>query len=269
VTGGANQQYVAMSSTAVYDAATHEWTESGPLHTARMEFAAAALPGGGVLVAGGLLIDHRQDGRALRSVEKWDSRTGRWSEVEPLATVRQNAVAATLADGRVLVVGGYSSWGGDPVATAELYNPRTGHWRSAGAMSRARDLFTVLALPDGGALVLGGSRGEDWAELFNAETRTWQRVDGTSPSGESPAAAVLDDGRVLVVSGRRAKLWDPASGLWARTASLPGGMWEASAVVLDDGSVLVGGGWTEAVPEGETGGCERYSSRTWRYVPGS
>ncbi len=269
VTGGANRDYVAKSSTAVYDPATHRWSASGLLSTARMNFAAAALPGGGALVAGGLLIDKGQDGRALRTVEQWDPGTGRWSQIEPMANVRMDAAAVTLADGRVLVVGGYPSWGADrPLATAEIHNPGTGRWRSAGSLSQAREGFSLVALPGGGALVAGGRANEDWAELFDPATRTWSRVKGTAPSGALPGMAVLQDGRVLVVSGDTAKLWDPATGRWSRTAPLPGGMWEASAVLLDDGSVLVGGGWTEPTPQGETGGCESYSSRTWRYVPG-
>jgi hypothetical protein len=270
VTGGATQDYVAKSSTAVYDPASHRWSASGLLHTARMEFASTALPDGGVLVAGGLLINKRQDGHALRSAEQWNPKTGRWSAVEPLANVRMDGVAVTLADGRVLVVGGYPSWGAErPVATAEVYNPRTGHWRSAGSLSQARERFSLVALQGGGALVVGGMSGEDWAELFDPATRTWSRVRGKAPTGELPAVVALRDGRILVVSGTSAKLWNPATGRWTRTAALPGGMWEASAVLLPDGTVLVGGGWTVPPREGDTPGCPAYSSRTWRYVPGS
>jgi hypothetical protein len=270
VTGGATAEYVAKSSTAVYDPRRHRWAVSGLLHTARMEFAAAPLPDGGVIVAGGLLIDAHQNGRALRSAERWNPKTGRWTEIAPLASVRMGAVAVTLDDGRVLVVGGFPSWGADrPLATAEIYNPRTGRWRSAGKLAGARSAFALIALPGGGALVVGGAGGETRAELFDPDARTWSVVRGAAPVGEQPAAAVLQDGRVLVVSGRTAKLYHPASHRWSRTVSLPGGMWNASAVLLSDGSVLVGGGWTRAARDGEAPGCPGYSSRTWRFVPGS
>jgi hypothetical protein len=272
VTGGANQQYVAKSGTVVYDPERRAWSRSGNLNTARMEFAAAPLADGGVLVAGGLLIGFAQDPRWLRTAERWDPRTGRWSEVRPLARPRTDAEAVTLSDGRVLVVGGFD--GDMPVATAEIFDPATGRWRAAGRLSAPRDGFSMVALTDGGALVVGGSLVDSGgrasrAERFDPVTRSWSRDKGASPIGERPAAVVLGDGRVLVVSGRVAMTYDPATRRWTDTARLPGGMWEASAVLLRDGSVLVGGGWTRAAAEGETPGCPTYSSRTWRFVPGA
>lgn len=270
VTGGANCDYVAKSSTAVYDPETHRWSASGLLRTARMAFAAAPLAGGGVLVAGGLLITQRQEGRALRSVETWSPRTGRWSEVASLASVRMGAVAVTLEDGRVLVVGGFPSRGADrPLKTAELYDPATERWGDAGSLTAPRGAFTLVPLRGGGALVVGGQDDEDQAEVFDPATRTWSRVDGDAPTGKRPAAASLRDGRLLVVSGRTARIYDPRTGRWTPTARLPEGMWDASAVCLPDGSVLVGGGWTDPAPEGDTPGCPTYHSRTWRFVPGT
>jgi N-acetylneuraminic acid mutarotase len=270
VMGGANREYVAKSSTAVYDPEAHGWSVSGLLHTARMEFAASPLAGGGVLVAGGLLITRSQGGRALRSAETWDPRTGRWSEIAPLASVRMGAAAVTLEDGRVLVVGGFPSWGADrPLETAEIYDPATGRWRDAGSLTAPRTAFTLVPLRGGGALVVGGQSGEDQAEVFDPVQRSWSRVRDDAPAGERPAAAALRDGRILVVSGRDARIYDPRTGRWTRTARLPGGMWDASAVSLPDGSVLVGGGWTKAAPEGDTPGCPTYSSRTWRFIPGT
>lgn len=270
ITGGANQQYVAKSSTAVFDPATRRWTVSGLLDTARMHFASAPLQDGGVLVAGGLLITASQGGHALRSAEVWNPATGRWRTVRPMSVVRTEAVAVTLTDGRVLVVGGFPTWGDDtPLRSAELYDPATGRWKAAGQLSARRQAFTMVALPDGGALVVGGRDGETTAERFDPASRTWSAVAGRAPAGVRPAVAVLRDGRVLVVSGKAAKLFHPATGRWRRTASLPGGMWDASAVLLKDGSVLVGGGWTQPAYPGDTPGCEGYDNRTWRFIPGT
>ena len=52
VTGGANSDYVAKSSTVVFDDRTQAWSKSGLLNTARMEFAAAGLPDGRVFGRG-------------------------------------------------------------------------------------------------------------------------------------------------------------------------------------------------------------------------
>jgi hypothetical protein len=40
VTGGANAEYVAKSSTVVFDPTSRRWSSSGLLNTARMDFAA-------------------------------------------------------------------------------------------------------------------------------------------------------------------------------------------------------------------------------------
>lgn len=270
IAGGANQQYVAKSSTAVYDPARRRWSVSGLLNTARMEFAMAALPDGRVLVAGGLLIRRDQSGEALRSAEIWSSRRGTWSKVAPLSTVRLGASAVTLADGRVLVVGGLPEWGADrPLATAEIFNPRTGRWRTAGSLTAPRLGFSLVAVPSGGALVVGGQAGEDRAELFDPVSRTWSQVRGAAPHGVRPAAVPLADGQVLVVSGRTAMRFDPATSRWQATARLPHGMWDAAAVLLADGTVLLGGGWTQAARPDEAPGCPTYDNRTWRFIPGS
>jgi hypothetical protein len=75
------------------------------------------------------------------------------------------------------------------------------------------------------------------------------------------SATLLADGRVLAAGGvhafseeddvtsASALLYDPASGTWAATGSLPAGRTQHSAVLLNDGRVLVAGGsvWNSSV----------------------
>jgi len=106
ITGGATSDYVAKSSTVVFDDRTREWSQSGLLNTARIAFAAAALSDGRVLVAGGLFIDVSNRGGALGSAEMWDPDTGTWADIDGMSSPRVGAVAVTLSDGRILVAGG-------------------------------------------------------------------------------------------------------------------------------------------------------------------
>ena len=57
--------------------------------------------------------------------------------------------ATTLANGRVLVVGGSG------VTTAELYDPATATWLAGGTLSESRGLHVAVRLADGRVLVAG------------------------------------------------------------------------------------------------------------------
>ena len=278
VTGGANADYVAKSSTVVFDDRMREWSQSGLLNTARMAFAAAALPDGRVLVAGGLLIDFSNEGRALDSAEIWDPDTGSWADIDEMSSPRLGAVAVTLSDGRVLVAGGVPVWGGDnPLVSAEIYDPGGHRWSAAGTLSAPRNGFSVVALPDGGALAVGGSvastegaGGEAFqpttiVERLDPLTGTWARTDGFDASGRRPAMAVLADGRVLAVAGANTAIYDPEAGTWTASTPIPDHRNDATAVLLEDGSVLVAGGWWRWVPD--TPGCPTPIPDTWRFIP--
>src|SRR6266516_4049693 len=76
-----------------------------------------------------------------------------WSATGNLSTPRGYTVATALADGKVLVSGGYS--GSTSLATTELYDPATNAWSSAGTMVSARRFHTATLLPNGKVLVAG------------------------------------------------------------------------------------------------------------------
>lgn len=89
------------------------------------------LPDGRILVAGGGAPSSREGFVALRSTELWDPSTGRFEPGPELAEARAGHTATLLADGRVLVVGGYRTAGLDldAVAAAELWEPRVADGR--------------------------------------------------------------------------------------------------------------------------------------------
>jgi hypothetical protein len=135
----------------------------------------------------------------------------------------------------------------------------------------------MIALPDGGALVVGGLRSPSegaageasqpttTVERFNPETRTWAPTDGFDASGRRPALAVLVDGRVLAVAGANTAIYDPEARIWTKSAPIPDQRNDATAVLLEDGSVLVAGGWWRWLPD--TPGCPTPIPDTWRFVP--
>jgi len=302
MTGGAAGEDVgwsAYSSTYLFDPATRAWSRSGLLNTARTLTAAAVMPDGHVIVAGGLFMDREsgEQGRVLDTAEIWDPRSGAWSPTGRLSQARFRASAVTLADGRVLVVGGPDSREADPVplASAEVFDPVSGDWSSAGTLATARRGFILVALPDGGALVAGGFGGLMTAsyrylatvERFDPHSNSWSGAADMPFAAAGAAGIRLADGRVLLAGGAvhepefvdegaeaytsgltaDAVLFDPESDRWIATTSMPSPRAGASAMLLADGSVVLVGG---SVSEGDLGtpGCPEADPRVVRYVPG-
>jgi hypothetical protein len=133
-------------------------------------------------------------------------------------------------------------------------------------------------LPDGDVLVIGGNKNGSKPvalrpERFDGATRTWSR---TGPPevfhGAWPAAVALRDGRVLAVGGSgtsgnpfpaRAESYDPAGNTWTLVGRMPsGGREDPEALLLQDGRVLVTGGYG---PAGASAGTDIYNplTRTW------
>ena len=87
------------------------------------------------------------------------ARGGFVSEPGILTTGRYDHTATLLANGKVLVTGGYISGGATPLITAELYDPATKGWTAAGSMSVTRGSHTATLLANGKVLVTGGQVG--------------------------------------------------------------------------------------------------------------
>ena len=185
--------------------------------------------------------------------------------------------ATRLADGRVLVTGGFRS-GEAALASAELYDPQTRTFSSTGQMTSVRSGHTATLLRNGRVLIAGGFDDEEpvrTAELYDPATGSFEQTGSlTAPRG-GPIATLLRDGRVLVAGGydgdrslASADLYDPATGRFARTGSMRAPRAAHTATRLRDGRVLVTGG-------GDLRGsvlrsAEIYNPRTGRFsVTGS
>jgi N-acetylneuraminic acid mutarotase len=89
----------------------------------RSHHTSTALPDGRVLLVGGYgssdaLIP-------MRSVELFDPSTGTWSVGASLHVPRARHAAALLADGRVVVLGGFLD---GPLGSVEIYDPLANQW---------------------------------------------------------------------------------------------------------------------------------------------
>lgn len=160
--------------------------------------------------------------------------------------------AALLADGRVLVLGGYAE-GSRALETAELFDPKTGIFSPVGSMAVARSRGpSATRLADGRVLVAGGFNGKVTiasVELFDPATGTFSATGPLAVGRIYHTATLLPDGRVLVTGGdgdsgglASAELYDPKNGTWTTTRPMTTARTGHSATLLADGRVLIVGG---------------------------
>jgi N-acetylneuraminic acid mutarotase len=244
------------------------WTTAEEMHHARYLQSATLLKNGTILIAGGR--DNAAVGPALASSEIYDPIVATWTDAPSMLSPRSSHSATLLADGRVLVAGGFNDWAALP--SAELYDPATGSWSTTGSMEEARGYHTATLLPDGRVLVTGGrsnnsSTGHalNSAEIYDPTTGRWTSVESMSRARFSHTATLLATGQVLVAgagigTGARvdlavtAELYDPDSGGWTPTGNMTVGRVYHTATLLPNGQVLVAGGRDSVAGEFQAGG---------------
>ena len=209
---------------------------------------------------------------------------GGFVATSPLTTASSHATATLLGDGEVLVAGGQDA-SGNPLGSAELYSPATSLWTVTTTMPVAVTDATATLLADGEVLVAGGLTGSAGAlvptaasQLYDPFTGQWSTTGALLQATFDASAALSASGEVLYAGGlpststtasavQAAELYDPTTGAWSLTSSLPTGVAGAQVAALTGGEVLVAGG--ETGPSGATvDAAEVYqpSSSTWSAV---
>ena len=248
------------------------WSATASMSTPRVEHAASLIPATGrVLVTGGRRLDRTQvfdPGPALRSAERYDPATGRWTTVAPMGVARAGHTSTTLADGRILVAGGATS------ASAEVFSGPANSWTPTGPMKKARTHPFATRLSNGRVLVASGGQG---AEVYNPSTNAWTAT-GAIPSGvtvppstpsveyrrirnEVDGLVPLSNGRALAIVGHEIAvlpdcpgscsgtytetdvvLYTASSNSWTLLPNMPEQLIGTTATLLGNGRVLVLGG---------------------------
>jgi hypothetical protein len=257
------------SNTAeLFDTALGTWSYTGTLNTARYgQHTATLLPNGKVLVAGGIGNCTVPRCSFPSNAELYDPATGAWSNTGNLNTARRAHTATLLANGKVLVAGGWNDDIGD-LSSAELYDPATGKWSYTGKLSTPRGVPTATLLPSGKVLVAGGEGfaadsqtriGINSAELYDPATGTWSYTGSLNAARALQSATLLPNGKVLIAGGdvvnvaifNSAELYDPATGTWSATGNLSTPRVFHTETLLSGGKVLIVGSWNGCLNNAE------------------
>ena len=257
----------------LYTQATGAVATTAPIGTARDAATASLLPTGSVLVAGGV-----DDGTILADSEVYSPAGngvgGTWTVAAPLNVPRYDAVATILADGRVLVTGGFNALGA--LSSAEIYDPIQNTWTlTSGSLNTARVYHTATLLPNGDVLIAGGYNGVslaplNTAEIFNPSLGTFTYTGTLNTARDQATATLVIDGpssaptyKVLIAGGYTttgatgsSEYFNPTTGLFTATEPLAAPRDSHAAWLVTDGDVVAAGGTTTG--GGSTATAEKF-----------
>jgi hypothetical protein len=182
--------------------------------------------------------------------------------------------ATLLASGKVLITG-YDYFAFSP--SHEIYDPSTGTFSVTGKPTACCESRATV-LMNGNVLVSYGVGGESLAiaELYDPTSGIFTAAEKTTTTYVvDHTATLLSDGHVLLAGGdwgevappilfsAGAEVYDPAKGTFGSTGSMHANRWGHTATLLNDGRVLIAGGYSfvgSVAPDRYEGRTETLSS---------
>lgn len=240
------------------------WAPTGNMTMGRYLHTQTLLKNGKVLVSGGGVFAGLVYSVSA-TAEIYDPTSRSFTSTGSMIVARAYSSATLLGNGKVLIAGGTSSApNGSPslgaLASAELYDPTSGTFSSTGSMTAARMFPIATLLSNSTVLITGGvdSNGNilSSAEIYNPGTGTFTATASMSTSRYTQTATLLANGKVLVAAGQTinagqvidlnsAELYDPSNRTFTPTGSLVMGRETPVAQLLNNGNVLIAGGYQQ------------------------
>jgi hypothetical protein len=202
----------AGTSTELYDPASGRWTEGPGLPPSAVNWTLRALAHGGALLVGGAVCDSSElQNKCLptTSTYRLSSSGSEWFSSGSMHDPRVLPAVVRLADGRVLVAGGFGDdcpntflhrYSCKPIASAEIYDPVSGQWSITAPMPQARGGASATLLSDGTVLVVGGYSGHD-AIRFDPASGKWTSAGQTASPRSGSLLFALPGDRALTLEG--------------------------------------------------------------------
>jgi hypothetical protein len=250
-----------LSSAELFDETTQTWAQTGSL-VADISYApAVSLNPTTVLAVGGFRVS-AAGGTEYDGVQAYNATTGQWTLQGHLGSAREEHTATLLANGNVLVAGGFGAYP-QVFASALVYNPLTGQATAAGSMSSARGDHTATLLASGKVLVVDGlgpnAVAASATDLYDPVANSWSTLAAPPLAPRfSHVAPLLPSGKVLIAGGDQltsgvgqavgTAVFDPTRLAWTPGPSTSYTHSTGTAVVLTQGAnagrVLLAGGDT-------------------------
>ena len=181
IAGGGNAKAI-VATAELYNPLTRAFTATGSMATPRQYATATLLQNGQVLITGGGTWTATCSGCSVNSAEIYDPTTGTFSTVGSMAYSRRSHTGTLLANGNVLITGGFEDTTGGILIlnTAEIFDVTQLSFSSTSNMNEDRSDHRATALCGGNVLITGGMDSAlgltDTAEVFDASTGAFQMV---------------------------------------------------------------------------------------------
>ena len=237
----------------LYDPETGKW-EADPHGPPRSGMTATRLESGSILFAGGCPpVNYPANCGSLSAATLYDQASGTWTELPKMPAEHSLHTASMLSDGRVMLAGSLSQ--GLPAQNPVTYfNPASNSWSVGPPLAQARGGHAAVALPDGRILVSGGLTdltGQSplgTAETFDSVAGAWSTIAATPRALHQ--MVVRGDQTVATIGGGAplSELLIPDTGATLPLETPGTDRIFFAANKLDDGRVLVSGGWQSGGP---------------------
>jgi N-acetylneuraminic acid mutarotase len=260
-------------------ASSTSWTSTGTMHHERVGHTATLLKNGLVLIAGG---DSNGGEAVLAAAELYNPSTGKFTVTGSMHFGREGHRATLLNNGMVLITGGYSPFTTTgTLSSAELYNPATGKFDLTGSMNAPRTYHTATLLDNGMVLVTGGQpqkvAPQASAEIYDPANGHFSFTGSMHSPRADHTATLLNNGNVLVAGGYFenssgllidvdvAEIYNPSTRVFTTTGAMKTARDGQTATLLDDGMVLLTGGFN-TIANASLASAELYDSATGTFA---
>ncbi len=209
----------------------------------------------------------------------WDYVNGTFTGIPTTANLFCSG-HALLADGRVLVVGGFGGGDSDGITNAEIFDPSNNSWTAVPNMSYRRWYPTATTLSDGTIMVTAGWQTGPHAnagipEIYNSSTNTWTKLtSANNPFETYPFLYQLSDGRVIHVGNSEYATVTDILDLTTQTWSVvdPNIVDGASCAIYLPGKIMKAGTATDSQGSGPSANTTYVLDTTvatpaWRQTP--
>ncbi len=250
VVGGQNgSPHNGTSVTALFDPWSMTWTQGASMKYLRWYATSTTLPDGRVLATSG----DAPDGTRAPNPEIYDPTANSWTVLTGAPRAQGlYPLMFVLPNGKVFE-------SGPGAATATLTTSGTGSWATGPTNSYSTNGYSESAVMLKPGVILragGGDPALNHVSLIdmNSGSPTWRAVAPLAFPRRRMNLTILADGTAIALGGTRSaddesqavldsEIWDPATETWKTVAPMAEArMYHSSAVLLDDGRVVVAGG---------------------------